>query len=62
MCGTFHDDLWISYLMGELLDKQPESASSSSSSFFSPSSSFMTEILKLVDRAPLNLDIVNSDQ
>ena len=56
MCGRFGDDSWISYPMGKLLDKQSKSASSLSSS------SFMTEILKSVDRAPLSLDIVKSDQ
>ena len=56
MCGRLQNDPWISYLMGELLDKQSNFPSSSSSS------SFMTEILKSVDRAPLSLDIVNSTQ
>ena len=61
MCSTFQDDSWISYPMGELLDKQSKSPSSSSSSF-SRLSSFMTEILKSVHQAPLSLKIVNSDQ
>ena len=62
MCGRFQDDPRISYRMGELLDKQSKSPSSSSSSSFPTSSSFMTEILKSVDRAPLSLDVVKSDQ
>ena len=63
MCRRFQDDGWISYLMAKLLDKQSQSpSSSSSSSLFSPSSLFMSKILKSVDRAPLSLDIVKSDQ
>ena len=61
-CGRFPDDSWISYPMGELLDKQSKSPSSSSSSSFPPSSSFMSKILKSVDQASLSLDIVQSDQ
>ena len=60
MSGRLQDDPWISYPMGEIQDKQSKlPSSSSSSSSYPPSSSFMTEILKSVDRAPLSLDIVS---
>ena len=62
MCGRFQDESWIPYRMGKLLDNQSKLAPLSSSSLFLPSSSFMTEIMKPVDRAPSSLDNIKFDQ